>query len=503
MESTHIDATWFQIRGQSNSKLLIGVLYRSGSPTLAIPRNETLHTTLNWAATSNNTHKLIVGDFNHPEITWTPAPKFREGQTPTRDDLIITDEQEMVEQLRLLDPLGASDHIVIDFTMMFSAHTPTNDWTIPNYNKVDYDAIRSMLDIKWEEMLDGLNVQRKTNTIESAIQEAMDKCIPKKTKGNNRKKKPLWMDSAALRKVKKKYHAWIRYLNTKDGRAYQEYTKDGRAYQEYTKDGRAYQEYTKDGRAYQEYTKDGRAYQEYTKDGRAYHEYITARNEAAHATRKARRDFEAKLATEVKWNNKRFWSYVNSQRKTKTGVADLEDQSLIPNTEKKHIEHSLHININQDCVKKKLKLLKTEISPGPDQICPRVLQEIAGIITLPFTLLYIRSLETREVPQQWKIATVIPIFKKGNKSLPANYRPVLLTFIICKVMERIISEDILEHLRSTYLLCDQQHEFIGWKLTVTNLLEALDIWTEALSHNLPVDVLFLDYAKAFDTVPHE
>ena len=69
-------------------------------------------------------------------------------------------------------------------------------------------------------------------------------------------------------------------------------------------------------------------------------------------------------------------------------------------------------------------------------------------------------------------------------------------------MERIISESILEHVKSNSLQCSQQHGFTTGRSTTTNLLEAVNIWSEALSHNVPVDVIFLDYAKAFDTVPH-
>ena len=61
----------------------------------------------------------------------------------------------------------------------------------------------------------------------------------------------------------------------------------------------------------------------------------------------------------------------------------------------------------------------------------------------------------------------------------------------------------MEHLRTNALTAPQQHGFTTGKSTVTNLLEALDVWTEALSHNLPVDMIFLDYAKAFDTVANE
>jgi len=118
-------------------------------------------------------------------------------------------------------------------------------------------------------------------------------------------------------------------------------------------------------------------------------------------------------------------------------------------------------------------------------------------------LLFTRSLSEGVVPTQWKFANVTPIYKKGTKSDPSNYRPVSLTSVISKLMERLIAEDILVHLRSNNLLCAQQHGFTPGKSTSTNLLEALDVWTEALSHGLPVDIIYMDYAKAFDTVPHE
>ncbi|KAK4320965.1 hypothetical protein Pmani_008219 [Petrolisthes manimaculis] len=61
----------------------------------------------------------------------------------------------------------------------------------------------------------------------------------------------------------------------------------------------------------------------------------------------------------------------------------------------------------------------------------------------------------------------------------------------------------MNHLRANNLLCNRQHGFTSGRSTTTNLLKAMEIWTEALSHNLSVDIIFLDYEKAFDTVPHE
>ena len=112
--------------------------------------------------------------------------------------------------------------------------------------------------------------------------------------------------------------------------------------------------------------------------------------------------------------------------------------------------------------------------------------QLADQLSVPITLLFTRSITTGEVPRQWKVATVTPIFKRGDRADPANYRPVSLTSILCKVLERIICEEVLEHFKVNNLLCNQHHGFINGNSTVTNLLEALDVWTEALSHNLHV-----------------
>ena len=91
--------------------------------------------------------------------------------------------------------------------------------------------------------------------------------------------------------------------------------------------------------------------------------------------------------------------------------------------------------------------------------------------------------------------------QKGMQD-PSNYRPVSLTSVVCKVLERIITDIILEHIKSNSIQCPQQYGFTTGRSTTTNILEDVNIWSEALSHNVLVDVIFLNYDKAFDTVPH-
>jgi len=113
------------------------------------------------------------------------------------------------------------------------------------------------------------------------------------------------------------------------------------------------------------------------------------------------------------------------------------------------------------------------------------------------------SFDTGVVPDDWKTANVCPIFKKGSKSQIGNYRPVSLTSQICKVFETVICDAIVLHLKSNGLLDHSQHGFRKGGSCISNLLEFLDYVTKNLDNRNSVDVIiYLDFAKDFDKVPH-
>ena len=95
-----------------------------------------------------------------------------------------------------------------------------------------------------------------------------------------------------------------------------------------------------------------------------------------------------------------------------------------------------------------------------------------------------------------------PIFKKGAKADPGNYRPVSLTSVCGKVLQSIIRDRLMGHLISNGLIKDSQHGFLNGKSCCTNLLEFFEEATKAVDSGEPYDVVFLDSAKAFDEVPY-
>ena len=146
--------------------------------------------------------------------------------------------------------------------------------------------------------------------------------------------------------------------------------------------------------------------------------------------------------------------------------------------------------------------LNVNKAPGPDSKSPKVLSIAASELAEPITILFRKSLASGSIPSEWKTAHVTPIFKKGSKSAVNNYRPVSLTCIICKLMEKIVRKHIMDHLVDNNLISEHQHGFVPGRSCITQLLEVMDYWTEALDEGGSVDVVYMDYQKAFDSVPH-
>ena len=99
-------------------------------------------------------------------------------------------------------------------------------------------------------------------------------------------------------------------------------------------------------------------------------------------------------------------------------------------------------------------------APGPDGITPLLLKELSAEAAPALAMIFNKSLDEGVVPEDWKEANVTPIFKKGSKSVPGNYRPVSLTAVACKLMESLIRDDITKHLEANKLIKNSQHGFM-------------------------------------------
>ncbi|GAB0204783.1 mitochondrial enolase superfamily member 1 [Grus japonensis] len=137
-----------------------------------------------------------------------------------------------------------------------------------------------------------------------------------------------------------------------------------------------------------------------------------------------------------------------------------------------------------------------------DGIHPRVLRELVEVLTKPLSIIYQQSWLTREVPVDWRLANVTPIHKKEQKEDPGNYRPVSLTSVPGKVLEQIILSAIMQHIQDNQVIRPSQHGFMKGRSCLTNLISFYDKMTHLVDEGKAVDVVYLDFSKAFDNISH-
>jgi len=154
--------------------------------------------------------------------------------------------------------------------------------------------------------------------------------------------------------------------------------------------------------------------------------------------------------------------------------------------------------VEEDCVRDCLSDLDVHKSMGPNGMHPRVLRELADVVAEPLSI-FERSWRTGEAPEDWRKASVTPIFQKGKKEDPGNYRPVSLTSIPGKVMEQLILE-IIKQVKEKKVISSSQHGFTKGKSCLTNLIAFYDGMTSWVDKGRRVDVVYLDFSKAFHTV---
>ena len=148
-----------------------------------------------------------------------------------------------------------------------------------------------------------------------------------------------------------------------------------------------------------------------------------------------------------------------------------------------------------------LRELNPNKSKGPDNIGGLLLKNCAKSISYPLSILFNISFRTGSLPTEWKMANIVPVYKKGDKNFIENYRPISLTCTVSKIFEKCIRDELLSHCKE--LIHDTQHGFIPNKSCVTQLLPFSHDISLGLNSGELIDVVYFDFAKAFDSVNHD
>ena len=225
-----------------------------------------------------------------------------------------------------------------------------------------------------------------------------------------------------------------------------------------------------------------------------------------------------------------FWSYIKATKKDRVGTAPLKNNNILYSDPKSKAEilnkqyQSVFskedpvnipspteppsppmpdIEVSREGVLKLLLDLKENKASGPDKIPTRILKVAAEPISHCLQLLFTASLHTGIVPNDWKQANITPVFKKGERFKASNYRPVSLTCICSKLMEHVVVSQMMSHFDKHDILVDCQHGFRKQRSCETQLLGLTQELHEHFEEHEQVDMIVLDFSKAFDKVPHQ
>ncbi|GAB0182821.1 mitochondrial enolase superfamily member 1 [Grus japonensis] len=252
-------------------------------------------------------------------------------------------------------------------------------------------------------------------------------------------------------------------------------------------------------------------YQMWKKGLATWEEYRDVVRECRDATRKVEAHLELKLARDVKDNKKSFFKYIISKRKTRKNVGPLLNEvnaQVTEDTDKAELLNAFFASVftakaspqetqtlevgekvcrkedfplvEEDRVREHLGKLDIHKSMGPDGMHPRVLRELADVIARPLSIIFKRSWRTGEVPEDWRKANVTPVFKKGKKEDPGNYRPVSLTSIPGKVMEQLILGVIDKIVKQKEVIRSGQHARIYQRKIMPDQSDSLLRWHDWL-----------------------
>ena len=482
------------------TKIIISTCYRVG--TLGISNCKEIMNTLNKLSRKKMLRKFVViGDFNLKNVNWNAgngiistnsleneflngfadlgllqcidAPTHNKGKTL---DILLTKSKQYITDLKVIDTerYCISDHFAVTFKISQTVtRKPRVKRTCFNYEKANWNDLNNDLNnINWDITLDCQEPDIMWSNFKNAVLDKVNVHIPKFTIKSEYQ--PPWFDSECYAKCKDKDKLHKIYKTKK-----------------------------------------------------------TLTSEIKFKT--ARKEFKTLIKSKMRANlvsdnrnilHKKFWSHVKSTTKLtripevvsyggKTASDSIEKAKMFNEYFRRQFSEASNYSINIDFqndrsfdidfsesrIKSILSALNVNKAQGPDGINGAVLKHCSDSLVYPLSKMFNLVYNVGCIPSEWKTSNVVPVHKKDDKSDIENYRPISLISLVMKVFERVLYEELLN--RTEDKIDPRQHGFLRNKSCNTNLLSFTNSVAFTLHDKIGVDVVYFDFAKAFDTVTHD
>ena len=480
----------------NNTSYCISACYRVG--TLGVENlNEIERHLRNVASRKKFKAHYVIGDFNLPEINWLESQSSTElGRRfidlfndlglvqminqPTHEkgktlDLLFSNLVGAVDNIVVLgkNEICSSDHYGITFSVKLKFRNKIEKRKIFNYKRANWEGLNNDLkSVRWDQHLQ-CDAETGWQRFKNILSHFMNIHIPTITIKN--KGQPPWFDSETHQ------------LCLKKERLHRKFKETGRADD--------------------------------------YKKYSECRKQFKNLV-KEKMISNFKDDEDPALISKKFWSHVKSTSKSSRIPGTVNYQGRFRNNAKDQAEmfndffeeqfsdasdYNIDIDYSNDSVndvefstskiRNLLKQLNVHKSPGPDGIHGKVLKNCRESIAYPLSCLFKISYNTGQIPAEWKLANVVPVHKKGPKTSVENYRPISLTSLVMKIFEKIVRDELLA--KCQHKINQAQHGFLPQKSCTTQMVDFIDSLTFSINDNVRSDVIYFDFAKAFDSVNHD
>ena len=458
---------------------------------------------------------VICGDFNLPSIDWNSGNisgstleiqrqaaalfEFMNEYSvlqmvtePTRKsnilDLFMTNNPEIISSIEVMDTLLSDHRLLLVETCINTEESLVQKPNLEGFNSLNFHHMnvewnklnQELLELRWEEEFQSENVSENLEKLNKHLLRICAKYVPKK--GEFKRKSKIPRDRRIIMRKRARMSKQIICANAR-------------------------------------------------RKSKLEKKLEVLEFKLIESHKKEEREKEQRAVETIKENSRYFFTYAKTKSKVKIPIGPLEEhgniisdpygmsqilqnqfqsvfsQPVFSQTELNMLTEGrnqgfCYLNVSEEDIDEAIKQISSGSAPGPDGIPPVLLKECSSSLKKPISMLWNKSLTSEQIPEALKLGLIIPVHKSGSRGEAKNYRPITLTSHLIKIFERVLVKKLVEFLEEKDLFNEQQHGFRRNRSCLSQLMDHYQHILNIMETGDSADVIYLDFAKAFDKVDH-